>query len=373
MRFVVTGGGTGGHIYPALAIAKGLISRFGGEVFYLGGSRGMESKIVPREGIEFMSIELEGFRRSLTPANFRVALKAARGTGSALKMLKKIKPRAVIGTGGYVCGPVVLAAVMGGIPSIIHEQNALPGITNRILAPFVKVIMVNFEESKKHFSSRAKIMATGLPLRPEIMEADPREARVKLGFPPGRVVVLSFGGSQGARSINNAMLEVMTSLAGEGDINFLHVTGPAHYDSFMEELTRRGIPVVKSGNIFITPYLYNMPEALAAANLVISRAGATTLAELTAVGLPAILVPYPYASENHQEHNALALERAGAAIMVRDRALSTVGLAGVVRNLVGDQQAMKSMASASVAMGKPGALKDILDGVALVLDNFSGK
>lgn len=371
MRFVVTGGGTGGHIYPALAIARGLMQRFGGEVYYLGGSRGMESKIVPRTGIDFMAIELEGFRRSLTPANLRVALKAARGTGSAFKILKKIKPRAVIGTGGYVCGPVVLAAVMGGIPSIIHEQNALPGITNRMLAPFVKMIMVNFEESKKFFSSRAKIMATGLPLRPEIMEAEPQEARVKLGIPPGRLV-LSFGGSQGAQSINNAMLEVMASLAGESDINFLHVTGPAHYEGFMEELTRRGIPVVKNGNIFITPYLYDMPEALAAADLVVSRAGATTLAELTSVGLPAILVPYPYASENHQEHNALALERAGAAIMIRDRDLSSVGLAGVVRKLVGDQEAMKGMASASKAMGKPGALKDILNGVALVLDNFPG-
>lgn len=369
MRFVVTGGGTGGHIYPALAIARGLQDVLGAEVYYLGGTRGMEAEIVPRAGFPFEAISLEGFRRSLTPANIKVAWRAARGVAQARKLIKKIRPAAVVGTGGYVCGPVVLAASLQGIPTMIHEQNALPGITNKILSRFVRQIALTFEDSKKYFPRKARIKVTGLPVRPEVLQAERLSARARLGLPPGALVVLSFGGSQGARSINNAMPGVLGAYAGRKDVHFLHVTGPRQYDQFMDIFSKSGISMVDVGNITITPYMYDMPDAMAASDLVICRAGAATLAELTVLGLPGILIPYPYAAENHQEHNARAMERAGAALVIRDGELDSDMLLDKINWLLSDSPRLSAMSGFSKSRGKPRALDDIIDCIVKMLDN----
>lgn len=369
MRFVVTGGGTGGHIYPALAIARGLQKDFGAEVYYLGGTRGMEAEIVPRAGFPFEAIALEGFRRSLSPANVLVAWRAARGVAQAWRLIKKIRPAAVVGTGGYVCGPVVLAASWQGIPTLIHEQNALPGVTNRILSRFARQIALTFEDSKQYFPRKARTKVTGLPVRPEVLKAERFSARIKLGIPPDAVVVLSFGGSQGARSINNALSGVLSASAGRQDVHFLHVTGPRQYDYFMDNISQNGISLVNAGNIIITPYMYDMPEAMAASDLVVCRAGAATLAELTVLGLPGILIPYPHAAENHQEHNARAMERAGAAVVIRDGELSPEILLGKINSLLSDSASLSAMSACSKALGKPGALDDILDWMRNMLDN----
>ncbi|MCL6610767.1 MAG: undecaprenyldiphospho-muramoylpentapeptide beta-N-acetylglucosaminyltransferase [Peptococcaceae bacterium] len=368
MRFIVTGGGTGGHIYPALAIAGGLKERFGAEVFYIGGTRGLESGIVPREGLPFRAIPLAGFRRGLSPSNLAAAWKAATGVNKARRLIKEIRPAAVIGTGGYVCGPVVLAAALSGIPTMIHEQNAYPGITNRILSRFVRCVALTFGEARKFLPAGARVKITGLPIRKEMLTREREEGRQRLGLPPDGLLVLSFGGSQGARSINNAMIHVLKRFAGRRGIHFLHVTGPANYGRFMEEIGR-GMNVPESGNITINSYMHDMPSALAAADLVISRAGAATLAEITAVGLPAILVPYPHAAENHQEHNARALERRKAAVVIRDRDLTGVLLAAELERITGQPELLEEMARASRELGKPGALGDILDCVQDILDN----
>lgn len=377
MRFVVTGGGTGGHIYPALAIARGLEERFGAEIHYIGGTRGMESDIVPKSGFPFLPIHLEGFKRSLSPANIMVAWRAARGVAQAWRYIRQIRPAAVVGTGGYVCGPVVLAASLCGIPTFIHEQNALPGITNRILARFVDHIALTFEDSKKYFTSKARTKVTGLPVRPEILIKDRRAARDKLGIPEEARLVLSFGGSQGAGSLNRAMAGLFKSLHGEeaghrglpGEVHFLHVTGPRQHKEFMEGLDNSGILLANNGNITITSYLYDMPDALAASDLVICRAGAATLAELTVLGLPAILIPYPYAAGNHQEYNARALESTGAALVIRDADLSGDILFSNLCRLLGDVSGLAGMAESSRRMGKPRALEDILDCVQIILNN----
>lgn len=368
MRFVVTGGGTGGHIYPALAIARGLKDRFGAEVFYIGGTRGLESKIVPREGLPFRAIPLAGFRRGLTPANLLVVWKAAAGIITAIRLIREISPDAVIGTGGYVCGPVVLAAALSGIPTLIHEQNALPGVTNRILSRFVNCVALTFGEAKKYFPARRTFKVTGLPVRKEILARDRDGARKGLGLPPDGLLVLSFGGSQGARSINSAMIGAISHFAGQKGLHFLHVTGPANYQGFMEEI-KKGISIPENGNITITSYLHDMPSALAAADLVVCRAGAATLAEVTAVGLPAVLIPYPYAAENHQEYNARALEGKKAAVVIRDRDLSGSLLASELERLAGSPGMLEEMARASRQLGRPGALDDILDCVRDILDN----
>lgn len=368
MKFVVTGGGTGGHIYPALAIARGLKDRFGAGVFYIGGTRGLESEIVPREGLPFEAIPLAGFKRGLSPANLLVAWKAAAGINRARGLLKKIRPAAVIGTGGYVCGPVVLAAALSGIPTLIHEQNAFPGITNRILSRFASAVALTFEDAVRFFPARAPLKVTGLPIRKEILDRDRSGAREKLGVPREGLMVLSFGGSQGARSINSAMAPVLKHFTGRSGIYFQHVTGPANYEGFIAGI-RESINIPDGGNITITSYMYDMPGALAAADLVICRAGAATLAELTAVGLPAILVPYPFAAENHQEYNARALERKKAAVLVRDSELSGDMLIARVEELAGSRQALEEMSGASREMGRPGALEAILDCVQDMLDN----
>jgi len=366
--FVVSGGGTGGHIYPALAIARGLGDRFGAEVYYIGGTRGMESDIVPREGLPFRSIPLAGFKRGLSLSNIAVGFKALSGIRRAWGYLKEIKPDAVIGTGGYVCGPVVLAAALSGIPTLIHEQNAFPGLTNRMLARFSGCVAATFEESKKFFPAGAPVRVTGLPVRKQIFKAERDKAREKLGLSTGRLFVVSFGGSQGARSINNAMLSVLGRFYGDDRISFLHVPGPGNYADFMESLNT-SIKMDEHGNITITPYLHDMPTALSAADLVVCRAGAATCAELAIVGLPAILVPYPHAAGNHQEHNALALEKKGAAVVIRDGELGGSLLAAEIERLVGGARELKDMSLASRNLGRPRALDDILDCVQVLLDN----
>ncbi|KJS14701.1 MAG: UDP-diphospho-muramoylpentapeptide beta-N-acetylglucosaminyltransferase [Peptococcaceae bacterium BRH_c4b] len=376
MDFVVTGGGTGGHIYPALAIARGLQEKYGARVHYIGGTRGMESDIVPREGFPFQAINLAGFKRSLSPANVLVAWRAARGVGQARKIIRAIQPAAVVGTGGYVCGPVVLAARLCGIPTLIHEQNALPGITNKMLSRFTDGVALTFEDSVKYFSRRARTKITGLPVRSEILEADRRVARAKLGLKGEDRLVLSFGGSQGAGSINKTMAGLLRRFCLEkpefgvpgGDVRFLHVTGPRQHDSFMQGLDSSGIHLANNGNITVIPYLYDMPNALAASDLVICRAGAATLAELTVIGLPAILIPYPHAAGNHQEYNARALEKAGAAVVIRDEELEEKVLFNHAGRLLADCEKLAGMAGASKSLGKPRALTGILDFVGAILN-----
>lgn len=360
MRFVLTGGGTGGHIYPALAIARGLKDRYpGAEILYLGNSSGMESDIVPKEGIPFTGIAAAGLERKLSLRNLLVLYQAWQGLRQAGKILRSWKPDVVIGTGGYVCGPVMLAAAFRRIPTLIHEQNALPGITNRILSRFASRIAITFAASAGYFPRREKVRLTGLPVRPEILQADKASGLNKLGFEPGRFFLFSFGGSRGARTINKAMVEVIKSFADDARLNILHATGTTGYQEFLEDCAAFGLDLVKLSNIRIMPYVDNMHDALAA-DLVISRAGAATLAELTALGIPSILIPYPYASENHQEFNARALEKEGAAIVVLDSQLSGSLLCGKINELLSDRGRLSAMSVASKNIGRINALEDIM-------------
>jgi UDP-N-acetylglucosamine--N-acetylmuramyl-(pentapeptide) pyrophosphoryl-undecaprenol N-acetylglucosamine transferase len=362
LRFVVTGGGTGGHIYPALAIARGLQQRFPGcTIMYLGTNRGLEADIVPKAGLEFHAVRAVGIKRSLSLHNLKVPWEALAGYREARKLIRHFVPRAVVGTGGYVCGPVMLAAARLKIATLIHEQNALPGITNRILSRMVDRVAVTFEDSLKYFPRRAGVRLTGLPVRPEVLSASRERAREKFCVQENELLVLSFGGSQGARSLNRAVAEALGSLAGRQGLKLLHVTGSGQYAEFMQMIQSQVFGTGLPGNITVVPYMYEMPEALAAADLVISRAGAATLAEITVRGLPSILVPFPYATGNHQEHNAGALVSRGAAEMIKDAELSGTVLVKMLDKLLGDRDRLGKMAEASRRLGKPRALDDILD------------
>ncbi len=362
MRVLVTGGGTGGHVYPALAIARGIREQHPeAEILFVGTSQGIEADIVPREGFAFRMVSVEGLpREKLSLRTLRTVLKTVKGTLQAYRILKEFKPSAVIGTGGYVCFPVVMTASLQGVPTLIHEQNAFPGLTNRLLARRVTKVAVTFPESKKYFTSKADIVLTGLPVRPEVKRANRDEGIAAFGLDANRFTILVTGGSQGARSINRAMQDVIPRICGMAGVQLIHITGPAGFDETVRELESRGINPDRCGNITVKPYIYNMAEALAAANLVICRAGATTIAEITVRGLPSILIPYPYATANHQEYNAAALVNAGAAKMIVDRDLTGETLWETLRGLFENQTGLAGMADKSRLMGKPEALGHLL-------------
>jgi UDP-N-acetylglucosamine--N-acetylmuramyl-(pentapeptide) pyrophosphoryl-undecaprenol N-acetylglucosamine transferase len=362
LRFIVSGGGTGGHIYPALAIADGLKQRFPGcKVMYIGTNRGLEADIVPKAGLEFHAVRAVGLKRSLSWHNLTVPWEAWAGYREAKRLIRGFAPRAVVGTGGYVCGPVVLAAARMKVPTLIHEQNALPGVTNRILSRVVDRVAVTFEDALAFFPRRAPARLTGLPVRAEIYSAVREKAREKFGVHQRELLVLSFGGSQGARTINRAVSQALRFLAGIPKVRLLHVTGSGQYDQFMDMLQSEGLGGQVPDNITVVPYMYEMPQAMAAADLVVCRAGAATLAEITVRGLPALLVPFPYATGNHQEHNARALVSRGAAEMILDADFTGSVLVAKIKQLVEDVNGLKKMAEASRRLGKPHALDDIID------------
>lgn len=361
MRMIVSGGGTGGHIYPAITLIRTIKEKVKNcEVLYVGTEFGLEADIIPKEKIAFKTIHVKGFARKITAENIKVLCKSIHSVWESKKIIKEFKPDIVIGTGGYVCGPVLLAASLMGIPTMIQEQNVIPGITNKILAKFVRHIAVGYADAQKYFHSD-KVIFTGNPVRKEVLTANRETGIEDFALDTKKKTILISGGSRGARSINNAMVDVHAYFAGNKEIQFLHVTGKDEYNGIIEKVRRKSIDIEKVGNIIIKPYLYNMPDAIAVADLAIFRAGAIGLAELTARGIPAILIPYPYAAENHQEHNALAMEKAGAGIMILDKDLTGKKLIDIINNLLQEEGKLSFMAKASKALGKPNAASDIAD------------
>ena len=368
MRFVIAGGGTGGHIYPALAIARALERQDAtATILFVGTGHGLESELVPHAGYPLQTIHLYGFQRRISWRNLQNVFWTVRSLWEVRKILREFRPDAVIGTGGYVCGPVVWSAASAGIPTLIQEQNAFPGVTNRILSRVVDVAAVGYPEAAPKFAGhKARVVVTGNPVREDLLQETREESCRHFGLRPALPVLLITGGSQGARSINQAALAVHRRWAGKKEVQILHITGQTDYNNIIHTLQAEGLPIYdgEAGRI-VVPYLHEMPKALAAARLVVSRAGAIGLAELTLRGIPAILIPYPFASENHQEINARALEKNGAAVVIRDSELTGELLTATVEKLIADSEKLRSMAAAAAAMGTPRAADEI---AALVFD-----
>jgi UDP-N-acetylglucosamine--N-acetylmuramyl-(pentapeptide) pyrophosphoryl-undecaprenol N-acetylglucosamine transferase len=365
MKVIVTGGGTGGHIYPALAIADTLRSRDkDGQILYIGTAGGLESRLVPERGCRFKAIRVKGFRRRLSIDTVKTTMELFKGLIDAGRIIREFKPDVVVGTGGYVAGPVLMAAHLLGIPTVIHEQNVLPGATNRILGRFADAVAVGFEEAVKYFGRKDRVFVTGNPIRKEITTGSRTEALREFGFVPGEPVVLSFGGSKGSVKLNRAMAEVIARLSAAGGFQLLHTTGEDHYNAFLEDLGKRGVRVGASKSIKVLPYLHRMHQGLAAADLVIASAGAITIAEITAVGAPALLIPKSYVAGNHQEYNARALEERGAAVVLTEKELDGDALYNMVSKLVGSRQRLESMKKASKKLGKIDAAEKICDIIA---------
>lgn len=358
MKIIVSGGGTGGHIYPALTLIDAIKSKQpDAEFLYVGTKKGLEADIVPKAGINFTALNLEGgLERRFTLANISRAANAIWSIKHASDIVHEFKPNVVVGTGGYVCGPILLAASLMKVPTLIQEQNAVAGVTNKILSKFVTKIAVGTQDALKNFPAE-KTVYTGNPIRSAVLDAKKSDGLKEFGFTADKPIVLISGGSRGARSINNAMIAVLKSAAQKNSAQFLHVTGKGEFDSVTEKLT----DVLDAPNIKVVPYLYNMPRAMAMADLAIFRAGATGLAELTARGVPSILIPYPFAAENHQEFNARSLVEAGAARMILNKDLTAEILSATIDELLTSPETLKKMSEASLSLGKPHAADEIAE------------
>lgn len=358
-KVILSGGGTGGHIYPALTIAREIARIEDAEFLFVGTPNGMEARIIPGEGYRFAALPASGLKRRFTVENLKILMRTAGSLWKARKILSQFKPDVVIGTGGYVCGPILMAAALSHIPTMIQEQNVIPGITNKILSRVVDRVALGYEEAKTRFPHPEKCIYTGNPIRREILFAKRAESRKKLGISPDDFMVLIAGGSRGARSINTAMIGVHQHFADTDGICLYHVTGTDGYQAVRTALGN----VTDDGHFGkgsrIVDYQKDMPTALAAADLVIYRAGAIGLAELGARRIPSILVPYPYAAEDHQTYNARVFVAGGAAKMIVDKYLTAEELIQDIAELKEDPELLISMAEASRKLGKIHAGEEI--------------
>jgi UDP-N-acetylglucosamine--N-acetylmuramyl-(pentapeptide) pyrophosphoryl-undecaprenol N-acetylglucosamine transferase len=352
MNIVVSGGGTGGHIYPALALIREIKKENKEANFlYIGTEKGLESTLVVREGIPFKSIHITGFKRSLSFENVKTITRFLKGVRKSKKILKEFKADVVIGTGGYVCGPVVYAASKLSIPTIIHEQNSVPGLTNKFLSRYVDAVAVCFEEAKEFFPEK-KVILTGNPRASEVLNQDGKKGRLSVGLNNHQPLVLIVGGSRGARPINDAVLKSLSKF-GKKPYQVLYVTGEVHYEEVKKEVDLIGNPE----NVMIKPFIHNMPEILAGTDLTVARAGATTLAELTSLGIPSILIPSPYVTNNHQEKNANALSDHHAAKILLEKDLSGQKLVEEIDRILLDENQLKEMKKNAKELGIPDAAK----------------
>jgi UDP-N-acetylglucosamine--N-acetylmuramyl-(pentapeptide) pyrophosphoryl-undecaprenol N-acetylglucosamine transferase len=362
MRVIIAGGGTGGHLFPGLAVAEEFKNRdSSAEVIFVGTEFGIEARVVPREGYPIKFVRAEGLVGVSFARRIKAIIRMFLSVIDSYRILKTVGPDIVIGVGGYASGAIVFLASLLSIPTIILEQNSVPGLTNRILGKFVNTICITYQESIPFFP-KTKTFFTGNPVRTHIFKGNPEAGLRLFSLGKGLFTVFVFGGSSGAGSINMALVNALNYLNDLKDnVQFLHQTGQRDYETVRNEYRRFGFKGT------VTPFIYQMGEAYAVADIVISRAGATTLAELTALGKPAILIPYPYAAGNHQELNARKLKGIGAAKIILDGELKGEILADSIRELYLNGTARTEMGKNSRSVGRPDACSKVVDVVMSLL------
>jgi len=354
LRIVIAGGGTGGHLYPGIAVAREAVGD-GAEVLFIGAEDGIEARVLPREGFNLKTIRAGRFMGMGTFGRLRTVALMPSGVSASAGVMKSFRPGVVLGVGGYASFPAVAAAKLMGLPVVIQEQNAYPGVTNRLLGKVADTVALGFREAENFFP-RGKSVFTGNPIRAELLKADREKALTEFGLGADRATVLVFGGSAGAHRINKGMTDAIRRMGALKDkVQFIHQTGEK--DMGMVEAAYK----VAGFKAKALPFIYDMAGAYACASLVVCRAGALTLAEVTALGKPAILIPYPHAAHNHQEVNARVLERSGAARVIPDPEASGVRLAEEVTALLGDEDALLGMAGRSLSLGRADAARRVYD------------
>jgi UDP-N-acetylglucosamine--N-acetylmuramyl-(pentapeptide) pyrophosphoryl-undecaprenol N-acetylglucosamine transferase len=351
MRAILAGGGTGGHVIPALAIARELKSRYGAEILFIGTSRGIENRLVPADGFELKLIEVGALKNVSIATRLKTLFALPHAISAAKKMLREFKADVVIGVGGYASGPAMIAAQRLGIPTLAFEPNLVPGLANRVVARRVKAAAVHFEETAKYFKN-AKV--TGVPVRPEFFSIAPRPADATPSL-------LVFGGSQGAAAINAAIVGALPTMRSAlPNLKIVHQTGESELAPTKGAYEKAG--VVAEVSAFIT----NMPRAFANADLIVCRSGASTVAEITAAGKPAIFIPFPRAADDHQTRNAQALQKAGAAVLIPQSQLAGDSLAKDIVGLLKDRPRLSGMSAASKRLAHPDAGREIAEMAATI-------
>ena len=359
MRVLLSGGGTGGHVYPAVAIANKIKEEHPeAEILFVGTSTGIESTIVPNNGFDIKTITVQGFRRKIDVENIKRVMKLMKGLNEARKIVKKFNPDIVIGTGGYVSGPVLYCASSKKRVTVVHEQNSFPGITNKILATKVTKVITSFEDAKERFPEKAreKITLVGNPVRKELLSVSKEDARKAIGVPADKKMVLCYGGSGGFEQINEAMIPVIERMVKE-DVAFIFATGKVYYDEAHKKLDNLKLKQYQK----VVPYLDDMMNALSAADVVIGSAGATSLSEITALGKASIIIPKGYTAENHQEYNARSIVDRGAGICILEKELNGEVLTESLFSILSDSDKRSSMEKNSYSIGKRDAVDKIYE------------
>ena len=352
MKLLFATGGTAGHINPALAVASYIQQKYpDSQIMFVGTADHMESRLVPNAGFEFKTIEINGFKRSLSPKavidNVKTVSRLIKSEKDSKQIIKDFQPDVVIGFGGYVSGPLLDAAVKMHCPTCIHEQNAYPGITNKQLAKKVDKVMLTVEDARSHMQAKNDVIITGLPVRGELLEKSKFQARIELGIADEKPLVLSFGGSLGARPLNDAMLDILLEDSQRDDVYHIHsvgTNGVEYLDKFVENgFSKRAENIYYKGNTEVRLYIDNMDTCMAAADLVIGRAGASSLSEIEAMGKASILIPSPYVAENHQYHNAMALVNRNAARILEEKDLTADSLKALMNELIADKNELRQI------------------------------
>ena len=356
-RFIIAGGGTGGHLFPGIAVARELEDRFGGaEILFVVGRKPMEKHILERYGYCSVPIRVEGLKGRGWKKGLGVMSGLPRSLFQSAAIIREFPPALVLGMGGYSAGPICVAARLMGVPTAVHEQNSYPGLTNRLLSRVVDRVFISFEESRSHLKC-SRVVLTGNPVRKELLAF-----RRKKPNDRGVFTILAVGGSQGAAAINRSLAEALSHLNRSGrHPRVIHQTGEADYGRVKEDYGERGLDAE------IVPFIEDMRRAYERADMVVSRAGATTISELAALAMPSILIPYPYAANQHQEINARSLVRRGGAEMILERDLTGEVMAGVLVKYMDDAGALVKMGEAAGKMGRLEAAGSIVDQLAAMM------
>lgn len=356
MRVIIAAAGTGGHINPGIAIANKIIEKeANSKIVFIGTNRSLEKDLVPRAGYELKTINAYGLERKITINNIKHLYATYKSISEAKKILEEFRPDIVIGTGGYICIPVVIAAKKLGIPAILHESNAFPGVAVKLLKKKVDKILVGFNEAKERLAGATNVVVTGNPVKIKnlyLNQIEYEEARENLGFGVDKPLVLAFGGSQGAQSINKSLLEIIVNKKNK-DYQIIWAAGPEQYEKIKNKLLELHMNIDEIQNVKILPYIYNMEEVMNVCNLVVCRSGAMTITEIAVVQKPAIFIPFPFATENHQEYNAKVLENVGAAKIILDKDLNSEILEKTIESIVNNKELLKQMETNAAKVDMP--------------------
>ena len=374
MRVLLTGGGTGGHIYPALAVARRL-KEIDAEVtfLYVGTERGLESTLVPKEGLPFKAIEIEGFKRQLNFDGIKYNLKSVKlflqSIRESRKIIREFKPDVVLGTGGYVSAPICYAAAKEGVPTIVHEQNSFLGLTNKFLIRYIDRLAISFKEIYSQVDGHEnKVVFTGNPRAQEVTEKDLPMVDTIYGLNVMEPIVLIFGGSRGAEKINRAVVEAYPKLRHR-NYQVLFVTGEIHYDEIVKKLEKLS-PVKQNQGFVVKPYIHNMIDVLSQTSAIVSRSGATTIAEITVLGIPSILIPSPNVTDDHQTQNAMSLVKYDAALLLEEKNLNGETLLAALDQLMEFPDKRAEMSERARTLGEPYATDKLIQ---VMMDEVKNK